>query len=312
MKKYISIFFFFCMTNGYTQVVDVYARPVKHEPSHPFDVIHYDIQLEFDVNPRSFQGENLITLRSLANSLDQIQLHAETYNVNKVTVQDQDQVFSLVNGILTIDLLESIDYQDSIEILIEYGTDRFEVDPTQFGMSKNYPLGIGYFEKAGNQPELFNAYSFPTGARHWFPCYDHPNDRATHETSITTQGGYKVLANGLLSSIEEHDNNRVTYHWSQDQPHPTYLYNFVVGPYKVIVDSLGTIPVNYWVYPSDSSKADRSFHKTTEVLAFFEDYYGVKYPWDKYDQITVPGIGGGAEATTATLIGASTLHDERG
>ena len=89
------------------------------------------------------------------------------------------------------------------------------------------------------------------------------------------------------------------------------MYNFVSGSYTILEDEYKGIPVNYWVYPKDKEKALRSFHRTPEVLAFFEDYYGVEYPWDKYDQICVPGIGGGAEATTATLIGASTLHDEK-
>lgn len=31
----------------------------------------------------------------------------------------------------------------------------------------------------------------------------------------------------------------------------------------------------------------------------------------KYDQITIPGIGGGAESTTATVVGQSTIHDAR-
>ena len=34
-------------------------------------------------------------------------------------------------------------------------------------------------------------------------------------------------------------------------------------------------------------------------------------PGAKYDQITIPGIGGGAESTSATVIGDVTIHDER-
>ena len=46
-------------------------------------------------------------------------------------------------------------------------------------------------------------------------------------------------------------------------------------------------------------------------MAFFDEEFGVRYPWNKYDQITIPGIGGGAESTTATVVGQSTIHDER-
>ena len=34
------------------------------------------------------------------------------------------------------------------------------------------------------------------------------------------------------------------------------------------------------------------------------------YPWVKYDQATIPGITGGAESTSATVLGQVTIHDE--
>lgn len=305
----------FLLLNGYllvAQQVDIYERPIQREPSHAFDVLHYRIDLDFEGAKRAFEGKTIITLRSLSDQLNRISLHAESYTVQKVQLLDEQTLtFSHKDGQLEIALQEPLGYDDTLSILINYGTDNFQVDPTQFGMGANYPLGLGFFEATDDQPFLFNAYSFPTGARHWFPCYDHPNDRASHETIITTQADHKVLANGILESVTKNKEGSITYHWRQSQPHPTYLYNFVSGPYVIVEDSFKDIPVNYWVYPNDEDKGLRSFHRTPEVLAFFEDYYGVKYPWDKYDQIIVPGIGGGAEATTATLIGVSTLHDER-
>ncbi|MBK7873370.1 MAG: hypothetical protein IPJ74_23235 [Saprospiraceae bacterium] len=109
------------------------------------------------------------------------------------------------------------------------------------------------FDANEDHPFVFNAYSFPTGARHWFPCYDHPNDRATHETIITTQSDHKVLANGFLQSVTTNKDGTVTYHWFQEQPHSTYLYNFVSGPYEIIQDKHQDqdVSVNYWVYPQD-------------------------------------------------------------
>ena len=48
-----------------------------------------------------------------------------------------------------------------------------------------------------------------------------------------------------------------------------------------------------------------------QVPEFFEKEYGVAYPWPKMDQITIPGIGGGAESTTATILGEKTIHDAK-
>ncbi|MCP5048772.1 MAG: M1 family metallopeptidase, partial [bacterium] len=73
----------------------------------------------------------------------------------------------------------------------------------------------------------------------------------------------------------------------------------------------GDLKINYWVYQKDLEHARRSFGKTPEMIKFFNKEFGYEYPWAKYDQITIPGIGGGAECTSATLIGQSTIHDEK-
>jgi len=59
--------------------------------------------------------------------------------------------------------------------------------------------------------------------------------------------------------------------------------------------------VNYWVYPGDEAKARSTYGKTPEMIAFFNEIFGYDYPWQKYDQISVP-LGGGAESTSATAM----------
>ena len=48
-----------------------------------------------------------------------------------------------------------------------------------------------------------------------------------------------------------------------------------------------------------------------EIIAYYENLYGREFPWEKYDQIIVPGIGGGAESTSATLLGGRVIQLER-
>ena len=221
----------------FSQTINIYERPLQSTPSHNFDVLHYRIELTFEGENRAFEGETTITLRALSDNFKSLELHAETYQVREVTSAQQEALtFSHDQGLLAIQLSEALGYHDTLSILIKYGTPRFEVNPEDYGMGPNYPLGIGFFEATEDHPFVFNAYSFPTGARHWFPGYDHPIDRATHETIITTLGNHKVLANGILQSVRSNDNGTVTYHWSQHQAHPTYLYNFVSGPYEVLED----------------------------------------------------------------------------
>ena len=83
----------------------------------------------------------------------------------------------------------------------------------------------------------------------------------------------------------------------------------VAGNHSVLEDRHGDLPLHYWVYPGDEADARLSFGSTPAMVAFFEGLYGVKFPWVKYDQIIIPGIGGGAESTSATVIAEWTVQN---
>jgi aminopeptidase N len=84
-----------------------------------------------------------------------------------------------------------------------------------------------------------------------------------------------------------------------------------IGPFTVIEDSLGSLPVSYWVYPEDAEDAHWIFAKTPRMIEFYADLFDYPYPWAKYDQVTTPHVGGGAEATSATILGDGVIHDRR-
>ncbi|MGZ4886594.1 MAG: M1 family aminopeptidase, partial [Candidatus Aminicenantales bacterium] len=69
--------------------------------------------------------------------------------------------------------------------------------------------------------------------------------------------------------------------------------------------------VDYWVYPKDIADVPRSFGKTPKMIDYYNKTFRYAYPWAKYDQVCVAGYGGGMEATTATILGQGTIHDER-
>ncbi len=297
---------------SYAQEIDVSSRPLREERSREVDVGHYRIELTLEQEDRSFRGRTTITFSSLRDDLERVRFDAETFVVRAVSGADAASLpFEQANGTLAIGLSRPLRYGETTSVTVTYDAKDVDVDPEKYGMSAGYDLGLDFKPETASHPALVNTLSFPEGARHWFPCYDHPNDRATQETIVTVRDDYRVLSNGrLVETRDGPEKGTRTWVWSQEIPHPTYLFVLVAGPYVVLDDALGELPVHYWVYEKDRGDALRSFGKTPEILAFFDEEFGFPYPWAKYDQITIPGIGGGAESTTATVIGESTIHDE--
>ncbi|MDP6500835.1 MAG: M1 family metallopeptidase [Candidatus Marinimicrobia bacterium] len=289
---------------------DIYERKYQSDPDFDIDVQHYNISLQIYDHIKSFTGKTSVTFEIKKPNLKSIKLDVETVTITDVIEGNQPRKFIQKNGQLLIDPKGMLQLGEIIQYTIYYDSEGKVADPAQFNMGGVKVLGIGFFDESEDNPQLVQSHSFPTGARHWFPSNDHPADKATSRITTTVRKDWKVLANGLLTDqITVGDS--ATYTWDLDLPNSTYLYVMVAGPFEVIQDYHGDIPISYWVYPRDKQNAVRSFERTSEIMAFLEEEYGVPFPWPKMDQITIPGIGGGAESTTATILGHNTIHDAK-
>lgn len=304
---------------------DIYKRPFQSKPDFDIDVLHYDINLKINDHEKTFYGKTSIDFKVLKSKIDTVRFDTETYRVTSVKNDTVSLSFIQANGSVMIAPTSPIYRDEKRKYTIHYQSDGKIADPANYNMGGVRVLGLGFFDESEDNPALVQTHSFPEGARHWFPSNDHPADKATSEIVTTVRSDWKVLSNGVLKDkttnwkrlsngmrIKSADSgDSTTYTWQLNLPNSTYLYVMVAGPFEVIQDYHGDIPMSYWVYPKDKEHALRSFHRTPEIMRFFENEYGTSYPWPKMDQITIPGIGGGAESTTATILGEKTIHDEK-
>ena len=282
------------------QKIDVYKRPLQYERSRDYDARHYCIKLTFDLDKKYFWGENRITISPLKDGFRQCVLDAEELVVNSVASdQDLPLKFEQTDKHLIVHLSRAYRYGQIATFTVKYHAN----DPKR---------GLFFDEERPTNPIMVSTVSWPEYAHHWFPCYDFPNDKVTADLIVTVKNIYKALSNGKLVSVkEDKEQGTRTYHWSQEYPNSTYLFMLAIGPFVVIEDSLGSLPVNYWVYEKDVEDAKWIFKKTPDMIDFFNKLFGYKYPWAKYDQVTSPRQGGGAENTSATVLGQRVIHDRR-
>ena len=282
----------------FAQKVDVYQRPVQLERSRDFDAIHYKITLNVDMDKKMLAGENQIILTPLNDNFDKIVLDGEYLVVSSVNnINGKDLPFEQKDNQVYIQLSKSYNNMDTIKLCVKY--------------TLNKPvLGLRFIDETATNPKMVSSDCWPDKARQWIPCYDYPNDKVTTEMIVTVDRKYKVLSNGRLISVQENGpQGKVTYHWNQDLPHSTYLINLSIADYAVIQDSLGSLPVNYWVYKGLEANAKTTFRKTPYMISFYNKIYNYNYPWAKYDQVITSYMGGGAEATSATILGEGIVMD---
>jgi len=300
-----TIFLSPCIMRTYAQQVSFSQKPRQWERSRTYDARHYLIKLNLDVEGKAFQGEAVLTLSSLRPDLKTVELDAEDYRVEKVNDEwGRTLSFKQTDKKLLVELLRPYSVGEVFSITVFYRSD----DQAHKTTNKK---GLRFFEATEEHPTLVASDSWPDGVHHWFPCYDFPNDKVTEEIIATVKEPYKVASNGRLVSVVKNEREKtVTYHWLQDKPHSTYLIFLAAAPYEIIRDRYENIPINYWVFPQQAKDALRSYEKTPKMMEFFIKTFGTPYPWDKYDQISVP-LGGGAESTSATAMTYEIIHDEK-
>ncbi len=301
VKNSITTTLFLFLSLGlFSQTANLKDRPFQVERSRTYDAIHYKIELSVDVPGKTFSGSNTITMQPLNDDFSSCSFDQRELSVTGV-FGDQNQKLPFVTTDSTIDITLSRNYKHNeyISIRIEYSGH----DPSD---------GLLFDDKTDEWPQMVSSNSWPVNARYWFPCYDHPNDKVTHDVIITVDENLKVLSNGKLMGVIDNKGDKTrTWHWKQLKPHSTYLSMLAIGPFVVIEDSLSDLPINYWVYEQDEEVAREVFAVTPKAIDFFNNLYNYKYPWAKYDQVIGPHQGGGAEATSATILGLGAVRHKR-
>lgn len=149
--------------------------------------------------------------------------------------------------------------------------------------------------------------------RHWFPCYDTPNDKLITEVYVKFNKEYKILSNGTKFPVKDNKDGTLTWHYKMQHPHASYLVMLGIGKYEIKESkSKSGVPLYMWYYPEWKDRVELTYKYSEKIFDFFESEIGVPYGWESYSNIPVQDFMFGAmENTTATLFGDFFLTDAR-
>ncbi len=153
--------------------------------------------------------------------------------------------------------------------------------------------------------------NWPNRAHNWFPCVDHPSDKATVEYIIKAPNHYQVIANGYQVEETNVTANLKQYHWKTSVPLPTKV--MVIGIAQFAVQNIGEthhVPVSTWVYPQTKEKGFYDFSIAKKVLSFFIENIG-EYPYRKLANVQSKTRFGGMENASAIFYFENSVTGEQ-
>ncbi|WP_246051920.1 aminopeptidase N [Leptospira idonii] len=134
-------------------------------------------------------------------------------------------------------------------------------------------------------------------ANKMFPCFDQPDLKATYQLTVEAPKSWKVISSNLQENISPAASNENSIHtFPQTKKFSTYVFSLHAGPYQFWEDKHDQIPLKLYVRKSLAKYVDPKdwFNFTKEGFTFFESYFGIPYPFEKYDQVIVPEFNFGA------------------
>ena len=152
----------------------------------------------------------------------------------------------------------------------------------------------------------------PIESRYWFPCLDDPQIKYPREIQISAPDeSYVVISNGKLGSKLEN-----VWNWIEETPNPAYLTSIAMSnEFDTEQTTYSDTKVDlayFWPNKISKENAMRTFGPTPDIIKFFEEYLGIKYPYSKYYQVAVDEFEyGGMENTSCTTYNGDYLHDEK-
>ncbi|MEQ4303582.1 aminopeptidase N [Plantactinospora sp. B6F1] len=150
------------------------------------------------------------------------------------------------------------------------------------------------------------AMSGVDNAQRIFPCFDQPDLKAPVTLTVLAPPNWTVAGNGRLAS--EPVAGRSVF--APTPPLASYFVTLVAGPYEVRRAEHDGIPLALYCRRSLAEHLDRDAEEiltvTRQCLDRLHRLFGVRYPFDKYDQAFVPEFNMGAMENP----GLVTLRDE--
>jgi aminopeptidase N len=265
-----------------------------------YDVQRYDIALDLDAAAGPLRGVCTIVARA-TQPLSRFNLDFHGMTVDGISIDGADATFAREADELVVTPAAPLALGAEFTCVVRYnGKPEGVRDPSMpmFAMGWTVRDGEAY------------VFSQPAGAMTWFPCNDHPKDKALFRISLRVPKPLDAVANGVLVEKLEEESAR-TFVWKARDPMATYLATVAIAELdSETYHTADGLEITNWFTRKSKENSRKAFQKTDEVLAFFSQAFG-PYPFEISGNIlTNARIPGALETQTKPVYGAGTGSED--
>ncbi len=244
----------------------------------------YEIELDLTTGDEVFRSTSTVTFSATAGASTFID--AITRTVHSVTLNGVELDAAAVADGTRIQL-DGLAEQNVLTVVADH-----EYTNTGEGLHR-------FVDPVDGEVYLYSQFEVPD-SRRVFAVFEQPDLKATFQFTVRAPGHWVVVSNSP-SPEPVADGESTVFTFAPTPRISSYITAIVAGPYQSVHSELTsadgrTIPLGVYARASlfPYMDADYVFEKTRQGFTYFEEKFGVAYPFEKYDQLFVPEFNAGA------------------
>jgi aminopeptidase N/puromycin-sensitive aminopeptidase len=254
---------------------------------------HYKLWIDPNIGTKSFSGEETIDI-VLKERGNEIVLNSLDLDISlaEVRVSGTSQPARVV-------------YDKPSEMVHLSLANAIPAGPAQLHLKWSAPLTDGlrglYLSKSARRSYVVTQFE-GTYARMMFPCFDEPGYKATFDLTVIADQGDTVISNGrIIADTPVPGSVRHTITFSTSPRMSTYLVAIAVGDWQCLERTVEDIPIRVCAVPEKKELGRFALEVADHSIRFYNDWYGIKYPYGKLDMLAIPDYEWGGMENTASI-----------
>jgi len=250
--------------------------------------IHYALDLVPDLDKLTFKGSETVDI--------DVQVPTERLVLNAVDLAIDAAVVEGDVGAASAIALDAAAQTVTLTFARPLAVGRYKLSVSFTGRINRFARGLFVvdYPTPDGRKRMISSQLEPADARRIFPGWDEPVFKATFALTVTVPQAFLAVSNTPIAREEAigHGEKRVAF-----QPTPrmsSYLFVLTAGDLERVTADAGGVTVGVVTTRGKSPHGRFALDSAVQLLAYYNDYFGVPYPLPKLDLIAVPGGFGGA------------------
>jgi aminopeptidase N len=246
--------------------------------------VRYDIAVTPDAARMTFSGHVDIAV-DVKTATRRIVLNALQLTIAKAGVE---------GGVPAKVSVDTANQRASFDFDRDLAPGRHTLSIDYSGVINPYSAGLfalDYDTPQGKRKQLITQFE-SADARRFVPSWDEPDRKAVFQLSVTAPADQFTVSNMPIATTRQIGGALKTVTFQPTPKMSSYLLFLGVGDLDRISKTVDGVDIGVVFRRGAQEKARFALQAAGEILHYYNDYFGVRYPLPKLDLVAAPGAGG--------------------